>query len=111
MTDKRFKETISTGIVTDTITGKEYNCEMRIDDELLEFLNKLSDENEQLKKEIKGFESCSHNFGLLYDEAKNKVEELSKENKELKAELLEVIDASSNNRPNKKGFMGNGRFA
>ena len=37
--------------------------------------------------------------------------ELHEENKELKQELLEVIDASSDNRPNKKGFAGNGRFA
>lgn len=51
MTAKRFTETVSTGIVTDHVTGKEYKCEMRIDDELLELLNKLADENEQLKKE------------------------------------------------------------
>lgn len=49
MTKKRFKETISTGIVTDTITGKEYNCEMRIDDKLLELLNELHEENQSLK--------------------------------------------------------------
>lgn len=53
MTKKRFKETISTGIVTDTLTGKEYNCEMRIDDELLELLNTLSEENKKLEKENK----------------------------------------------------------
>lgn len=52
MTDKRFTETVSTGIVTDNMTGKEFNCDMRIDDELLELLNKLSDENEQLKQEL-----------------------------------------------------------
>lgn len=51
MTEKRFKETISTGIVTDTITGKEYNCEYRINDELSELINKIAEENEQLKKE------------------------------------------------------------
>ena len=39
MTEKRFTETLSTGIVTDNVTGKEYKCEMRIDDELLELLN------------------------------------------------------------------------
>ena len=50
MTAKRFKETISTGIVTDTITGKEYKCEMRIDDKLLELLNELAEKNEQLKQ-------------------------------------------------------------
>ena len=48
----RFTETVSTGIVTDNVTGKEYDCEMRIDDELLEFLNKLAEENEQLKQQL-----------------------------------------------------------
>ena len=49
MTEQRFKETVSTGIVTDTITGKEYNCEYRINDELLELINKISEENKELK--------------------------------------------------------------
>ena len=50
MTVKRFTETLSTGIVTDHVTGKEYNCEMRIDDKLLELLNELSEENERLRR-------------------------------------------------------------
>lgn len=50
MNEKRFIETVSTGIVTDNVTGKEYNCEMRIDDELLELLNELSEENERLRR-------------------------------------------------------------
>ncbi|MBO5180128.1 MAG: hypothetical protein J6B87_07290 [Clostridia bacterium] len=49
MTEQRFKETVSTGIVTDTITGKEYNCEYRINDELLELINKIEKENRELK--------------------------------------------------------------
>lgn len=49
MTNKRFTETLSTGIVTDNVTGKEYNCEMRIDDKLLELLNELHEENQSLK--------------------------------------------------------------
>jgi hypothetical protein len=52
MTAKRFTETLSTGIVTDHVTGKEYKCEMRIDDKLLELLNELHEVNQQLKKEI-----------------------------------------------------------
>lgn len=51
----------------------------------------LRQENKELKKEINGFESCSHNWGILYDEAKNKVEELSKENKELKYENVNIM--------------------
>lgn len=52
MSNKRFKETISTGIVTDTLTGEEYNCEMRIHDDFLELVNTISAENERLKKQI-----------------------------------------------------------
>lgn len=52
MTEKRFVETISTGIVTDNVTGKEYRCEMRIDEDLLELLNELHEENIRLKGEI-----------------------------------------------------------
>lgn len=52
MTEKRFTETLSTGIVTDNVTGKEYNCEMRIDDKLLELLNELHEENKELQDTI-----------------------------------------------------------
>lgn len=48
--DNRFVETISTGIVTDTVTGKEYDCEMRINDNLLNLMNNIAQENEELKK-------------------------------------------------------------
>ena len=55
--------------------------EERIDDTPT-LLNGLNDENEQLKKD---FDSVSHNWALMYNEAKNKVEELSKENQKLKS--------------------------
>lgn len=61
MTDKRFTETVSTGIVTDNMTGKEFNCDMRIDDKLLELLNNLSDENRQLKHRIKKLQNELNN--------------------------------------------------
>lgn len=51
MTAKRFTETLSTGIVTDNVTGKEYECEMRIDDDLLGVMNNLHEENKQLKND------------------------------------------------------------
>ena len=53
MTEKRFVETVSTGIVTDNMTNKEYNCEMRIDDDFLHLINNIVDENEQLKSDLK----------------------------------------------------------
>ena len=52
MTEKRFTETLSTGIVTDHKTGREYKCEMRIDDELLKLLNELHEANMILKGEV-----------------------------------------------------------
>lgn len=51
MEKERFIETLSTGIVTDTITGKEYCCDYRINDELLELINKMAEENMILKSE------------------------------------------------------------
>ena len=89
---ERFTETLSTGIVTDNVTGKEYRCEMRIDDDLLKLLNELHEENIQLREHFiyliataledkecrkiyaKGlleiFDDCSN-----LDEAKNKIKE------------------------------------
>ena len=60
MTKKRFTETLSTGIVTDNITGKEYLCEMRIDDDLLKLLNDLNDENTELKKQLTSIKIDEH---------------------------------------------------
>lgn len=57
MTAKRFTETLSTGIVTDHITGKEYKCEMRIDDDLLTLLNELHEENQKLQNELESYKS------------------------------------------------------
>ena len=49
---ERFTETVATGIVTDALTGKEYNCEMRIDDDFLNLVNTIADENELLKNKL-----------------------------------------------------------
>lgn len=59
MTKERFTETLSTGIVTDNVTGKEYKCEMRINDELLKLVNDLDNENEQNKTTIRMLEQQS----------------------------------------------------
>ena len=73
MINKRFTETLSTGIVTDNMTGKEYKCEMRIDDELLEFLNKLSDENEQLKQDNNALIHLLENQSMIIEELHSKL--------------------------------------
>lgn len=109
MTEKRF-------MLDDTGELIDLNNHKFIDygDECCNLLNELAEKNQQLKQEIKGFESCGHNWGLLYDEAKNKVEELSKENKELKikndllSDELEQAKAVINKKWNeylkKKGY-------
>jgi len=48
---------------------------------------------------------------LLINEVVDLLNKLYEENQQLREELLELIDATSDNRPNKKGFAGNGRFA
>ena len=85
MTDKRFKETISTGIVTDTITGKEYNCEMRIDDKLLELLNELSEENQYLKS-LKWNQDCINEISIGIQQRQS----LEEENEQLKQTIAET---------------------
>ena len=77
MTEKRFLRGFQS--IRDTKEDKEYNFHI---DNAISLLNELNDENEQLKKD---FDSVSHNWALMYSEAKNKVEELSKENKKLKS--------------------------
>ena len=86
-TDRYMKDTLD----VEKLTFKEFDKGMKrgkgIDlERISDLVYDLYNEKEQLKKERKGFESCSHNWNILYDEAKNKVEELSKENKELKKE-------------------------
>ena len=49
---KRFTETVSTAMVHDNKTGKEYRCEYRIDDKLLEVMNDIDDYTEFLEKRI-----------------------------------------------------------
>lgn len=88
MTEKRFKETVSTGIVTDTLTGKEYKCEMRIDEDLLKFLNELHEENRELQRHLDVMRS-----GALTDD--KRIKELYEKNERLKQEkqlLYEYID-------------------
>ena len=57
--------------------------------ETLQKLNELQEENIRLKRD---FDSCSHNWALMYDEAKNKVEELHKENIVLKLRMKKAKD-------------------
>ena len=49
MTEKRFKEIISTQKIIDNHTGKEYDC--LLDNDLFELVNEIAEENERLKEE------------------------------------------------------------
>ena len=91
---KRFTETVSTGIVTDTLTGKEYNCDMRIDEELLEQLNYFCEENEQLKQWNQCLAKKRHkelqelqNDDTIAD-LESQIAELKEEKKELQEALI-----------------------
>ena len=81
MNEKRFTETISTGIITDNLTGKEYKCEMRINDEFLMLVNELAKENKKLKHKAKFFQKLAENC--------NTVHQL--ENKQLKQVLKNIV--------------------
>lgn len=69
-------------------------------------LNELNDEKIQMEKEFNGE---LHNWGILYDEAKNKVDELSKENNELKEKIaalqMELTELKQSNVPECTGYL------
>lgn len=48
MTDKRFKEIVSTETIVDTVTDKRYIG--IVDSSFIELINEISKENEELKK-------------------------------------------------------------
>ena len=92
--NKRFIETISTGIVMDTVTEKEYNCEMRIDDDFLNLVNTIAEENEQLKMENNSLKLLVQNWEALDEEKEGQLDKqnqalkkLKKENEKLKEEI------------------------
>lgn len=86
MTEKRFKEIISTQKVIDTQTGKEYDC--LLDNDFYDLINEIAEENEQSKK---------HREELFYRErdAKNDWRKLKYENEQLKATMQEVAELLS----------------
>ena len=84
MTEKRFTETVSTGDVHDTLTGKSYRCEYRIDDELLELLNELAEENKFLNKKFNIYRDASKRDAREIKELMKDIDELNEENHDLK---------------------------
>ena len=76
MTEKRFTETISTGIIKDNQTGIEYSCEMRIDDDFLNLVNTISGENEELKKEVKQLKNKIKTYNSTHELLKETIDRL-----------------------------------
>ena len=82
---KRFTETVSTGDVRDNLTGKEYRCEYRIDEEFLELVNDIAEESKQLKQ-------FKEQNIQEYLKLKNICNNCKKENKQLKSAIKKVIE-------------------
>ena len=70
----RFTETISTGIIIDNKTGKEYICEMRIDDDFLNLVHTIAEENEQLKQREEKLLDEIEDFQNLLKQADDKID-------------------------------------
>ena len=85
MTEKKFTllEDTNGGLDTVLETMVKDNGKFLTHKEYCDLLNEQHEENIRLKRD---FDSCSHNWALMYDEAKEKVEALTKENWELEQE-------------------------
>ena len=96
---ERFTETISTGIVTDNKTGKEYNCEMRIADNFLNLVNNIAEENENLNLNYKELRYAND----IYCQ---KIDSLKKENKQIKKQLDYIQNSINTHIKHQKTELG-----
>lgn len=78
MTEKRFKEIISTQKVIDNKTGKEYDC--LLDNDLFELINEIAEENEQLKNEVYDWKASAEDYLKLGKSLKEENEQLKAKN-------------------------------
>ena len=94
MAGKRFKEIISTQKVIDTQTDKEYDC--LLDNDLFELINKIAEENEQLKSEnmmVTGANKIlKENNKRLKEEIKDFQDLLAGKEEELLKPIIRMID-------------------
>lgn len=101
MTKKRFINDIDNGKLIDT-KGELFtiDCSDAVDFyELWEFLNKLNDENEQLKKRVEYLErkiqrernATTKQHLKWSDEAETKIKELEEENEQLKQQMQTIL--------------------
>ena len=74
MTEKRFKEIISTQKVIDTVTNKEYDC--LLDNDLFDLINTIAEENEQLKQDKTNLHRTMSKDGVRYLQFRDKVFDL-----------------------------------
>ena len=101
MTEKRFKEIVSTQKVIDNKTGKEYDC--LLDNDFYDLVNNLAEENEQLKRALKmeeeeaeAYNLDAMNYQILYEQCKKVNERLKHENKDLEDFRYGVFKSISN---------------
>jgi len=89
MTEKRFKEIISTQKVIDTQTSKEYDC--LLDNDLFELINEIAEENIRLKKERNHFERKKTEYLTEWNNCRIQNTELKKDNHELKEAMKRMM--------------------
>ena len=89
MTEKRFKEIISTQKVIDTQTSKEYDC--LLDNDLFELINEIAEENIRLKKERNHFERKKTEYLTEWNKSRIQNTELKKDNQELKEAMKRMM--------------------
>ena len=89
MTEKRFKEIISTQKVIDNKTGKEYDC--LLDNDLFELINEIAEENTRLKKERNHFERKKTEYLTEWNTCRIQNTELKKDNQELKEAMKRMM--------------------
>ena len=89
MTEKRFKEIISTQKVIDTQTSKEYDC--LLDNDFYDLVNEIAEENERLKKERNHFERKKTEYLTEWNTCRIQNTELKKDNHELKEAMKRLM--------------------
>ena len=77
------------------------DCDQR--QKLVDLLNALHEEKEQQQK---SFDGLAHNWKIMYDEAKQVISDLEKENEKLKKQLRELENDSTKSRNDREKNCG-----
>ena len=63
MTEKRFREVVSIKTIKDNVTGIAYTPCL-VNDDFLDLINKLAEENEELKQQLKHLRKLSNELNM-----------------------------------------------